>query len=145
MNIPYDNNKTLPGYLHLPIASKRLRGDSGTPIVINCGGADSTQEELYFIYGVAGPELGYAVLTFDGPGQGMLLKKDQIPMRPDYEAVTGCVLDYLAQVASENLGYGLDLDRVAVAGVTMGGYYTLRAATDSRIHAYISVDPFYSL
>ena len=144
LNIPYDN-KILPGYLYLPTASKRLRGDGGTPIVINCGGADSTQEELYFMYGVAGPELGYAVLTFDGPGQGMLLKKNNISMRPDYEAVTGCVLDYLAQVASENPGYGLDLDRVAVAGVSMGGYYALRAATDSRIHACVSVDPFYSL
>lgn len=145
VNIPYENGKTLPGYLYLPSPVKRLCENRRTPILINCGGADSTQEELYFIYGVAGSELGYAVLTFDGPGQGMVLKRDNIPMRPDFEAVTSRVLDYLTDLASENPDYDLDLDRVAVAGVTMGGYYALRAATDSRIHACVSVDPFYSL
>ena len=145
VKIPYENGKTLPGYLYLPPASKRLCGNRRTPILINCGGADSTQEELYFMYGFAGPELGYAVLTFDGPGQGMVLKKDNIPMRPDFETVTSHVLDYLTTLASQNPGYDLDLDRVAVAGVTMGGYYALRAATDSRISACVSVDPFYSL
>lgn len=145
LNIPYENGKTLPGYLYLPPLTKRLRDNHRTPILINCGGADSTQEELYFIYGVTGPELGYAILTFDGPGQGMVLKKDNIPMRPDFETVTSRVLDYLTNLASENPGYDLDLDRVAVAGITMGGYYALRAATDSRIHACVSVDPFYSL
>lgn len=145
LNIPYEHDKTLPGYLYLPPPMKRLCENRRTPILINCGGADSTQEELYFIYGVAGPELGYAVLTFDGPGQGMVLKRDNIPMRPDFETVTSGVLDYLTDLASKNPDYDLDLDRVAVAGVTMGGYYALRAATDSRIHACVSVDPFYSL
>ena len=144
LDIPYQDGRTLPGYLFLPPAEKRLPGGK-TPVLVNCGGADSTQEELYFMFGVAGPELGYAVLTFDGPGQGLVLKKDNIPMRPDFEVVVGRVLDHLTEITVRNPDYGLDLDRIAVAGVTMGGYYALRAATDPRIRACISVDPFYSL
>lgn len=145
VDIPYENGKTLPGYLYLPPVSKRLRGNRKTPILINCGGADSTQEELYFMYGDTGPELGYALLTFEGPGQGMVLKKGNIPMRPDFEVVMSCVLDHITDIARQHPAYALDLDHIAVAGVTMGGYYALRAATDSRIHACVSVDPFYSL
>ncbi|KAL8727610.1 MAG: hypothetical protein Q9166_005918 [cf. Caloplaca sp. 2 TL-2023] len=145
LDIPYEDGKTLPGYLYLPPVSKRLRGGRKSPILISCGGADSTQEELYFLYGVAGPELGYAVLTFEGPGQGTVLRKDNIPMRPDFEVVMGYVLGHLSSIVEKNPDYALDLNRVAVAGVTMGGYYALRAATDSRIRACVSVDPFYSL
>ncbi|KAL8683661.1 MAG: hypothetical protein Q9186_000434 [Xanthomendoza sp. 1 TL-2023] len=144
LNVPYEDGKTLAAYLFLPPASKRLRNQD-CPILINCGGADSTQEELYFIYGVSGPELGYAVLTFDGPGQGMALKRDNIPMRPDYESVVTRMIDHLTDVANDKPGLGLDLNRIAVAGITMGGYYALRGATDVRVRACVSVDPFYSL
>ncbi|KAI1160633.1 Alpha/Beta hydrolase protein [Nemania serpens] len=42
-------------------------------------------------------------------------------------------------------GVQLDLDRIAVAGASMGGYYALRAARDPRIKAYVAVDPFYDM
>ncbi|KAI4199283.1 MAG: hypothetical protein LQ346_002592 [Caloplaca aetnensis] len=144
LDVPYEDGKTLAAYLFLPPASRKLR-DRKTPVLINCGGADSTQEELYFIYGVSGPDLGYAVLTFDGPGQGMALKRDNIPMRPDFESVVTRMVDHLSDVANEKPNLGLDLNRIAVAGVTMGGYYALRGAIDSRVRACVSVDPFYSL
>ena len=142
--IPYEKGQTLDAYLFLPPPSKKLRNRK-TPVLINCGGADSTQEELYFLYGVTGPEIGYAVLTFDGPGQGMALKRDNIPMRPDYEFVVSLVLDHLSGLAEQYPDFELDMDHVAISGVTMGGYYALRGATNPRIHACISVDPFYSL
>ncbi|KMU74733.1 hypothetical protein CISG_00663 [Coccidioides immitis RMSCC 3703] len=144
LDIPYEDGLTLPGYLYLPAPLKRIPGQK-TPILLNCGGADSTQEELYFLYGAAGTDLGYAVLTFEGPGQGLVLKKDQIPMRPDYEAVTSKVLDHLSSIAKANPDYFLDLENIAVAGASMGAYYSLRASTDSRIRACVAVDPFYSL
>ncbi|KAI4136920.1 MAG: hypothetical protein L6R39_007561 [Caloplaca ligustica] len=144
LDVPYENGKTLAAYLFLPSASKRLR-NRRSPILINCGGADSTQEELYFMYGISGPELGYAVLTFDGPGQGMALRKDNIPMRPDFETVVSRMINHLTDIANDNPNFGLDLDRIAVAGVTMGGYYALRGAMDPRVRACVSVDPFYSL
>ncbi|KAL9118800.1 MAG: hypothetical protein Q9187_004644 [Circinaria calcarea] len=143
LEIPYQGGITLPGYLYLPPPAKRVRGK--IPVIVNCGGADSTQEELYFMYGVSGTELGYAVLTFEGPGQGLVLKRDKVTMRPDYEVVTGRVLDHLFHLATVYPDLELDLDRIAVAGASMGAYYALRAATDPRIKACVAVDPFYSL
>ncbi|WEW56051.1 hypothetical protein PRK78_001486 [Emydomyces testavorans] len=144
LDIPYENGTALPGYLYLPAPSKRIPGQK-TPILLNCGGADSTQEELYFLYGATGTDLGYAVITFEGPGQGLILKKEKITMRPDYEVVTSKVLDHVTTIATANPDYNLDLDKIAIAGASMGAYYSLRASTDPRIKACVAVDPFYSL
>ncbi|KAK4463585.1 Alpha/Beta hydrolase protein [Cladorrhinum samala] len=162
LEIPYDhadnaNTKApLSAYLYLPSQSNRLsssprgQGQRDTPVIINCNGADSTQEELYHGFVAPGLELGYAVLTFEGPGQGMMLKKHKTAMRPDFEVVTARVLDHLESIVttattdSPELSR-LDLNRVAIVGVSMGGYYALRAAMDPRIKACVSVDPFYGL
>ncbi|KAJ5889443.1 hypothetical protein N7504_010253 [Penicillium tannophilum] len=142
LEIPYGRHK-LPAYLFLPPTSHRVPGK--TPVLINTGGADSVQEELYYIYGVSGPRLGYAVLIFEGPGQGVVLRRDRLHMRPDWEAVTSQVLDYLFEFASIHPELNLDTDRVAIAGASMGGYFALRAALDPRFKACIAIDPFYDM
>lgn len=144
LDIPYEKGLTLPGYLYLPEASKRLPGQK-IPILINSGGGDSTQEEIYFINGAYGPEVGYAVLTFEGPGQGIVLRREKLPMRPDWEAVTGRVLDHLFAFAAAHPDLDLDLDHIAVVGASMGGYFALRGAADPRFKACICVDSFYDL
>lgn len=144
LEIPYENGLTLPGYLYLPDASKRIPGRK-IPILLNSGGGDSTQEEIYFVNPAVGPEVGYAVLTFEGPGQGIVLRRDRITMRPDWEVVTSAVLDHLFDFAAENPDLELDLDHIAVTGASMGGYFALRAAADDRIKACVSTDGFYSL
>ena len=145
LDIPYENKVTLPGYLYLPPADKRLPSGQKTPILINTGGGDSTQEEIYFINASVGPSLGYAVLTFDGPGQGIVLRRDKLPMRPDWEVVVGRVLDHLWEFSRAHPEYNLDLEHIGITGASMGGYYALRGALDPRIGACISVDGFYSM
>lgn len=147
LDIPYQDGVTMPAYLYLPAASRRMRGTGTkrTPIIISCGGADSTQEELYFVTAAAGVNLGYAVLTFDGPGQGLMLKKHKTVMRPDFEAVSSRVLDYLDHLVTGNPELGLDLDRIAAMGISLGGYFALRSSIDSRIRACVAVDPFYGI
>lgn len=145
LDIPYEEKVKLPGYLYLPPESKRLPNGQKTPILINTGGGDSTQEEIYFINASTGPSLGYAVLTFDGPGQGIVLRRDKLPMRPDWEVVVGRVLDHLWQFAKDHPEANLDLDHIGITGASMGGYYALRGALDPRIQACISVDGFYSM
>ncbi|PLN76261.1 alpha/beta-hydrolase [Aspergillus taichungensis] len=145
LDIPYENKITLPGYLYLPPADKRLPNGQKTPILINTGGGDSTQEEIYFINASTGPCLGYAVLTFDGPGQGVVLRRDKLPMRPDWEVVVGRVLDHLWEFSRAHPEYNLDLEHIGITGASMGGYYALRGALDPRIGACISVDGFYSM
>ncbi|KAK4164419.1 Alpha/Beta hydrolase protein [Cladorrhinum sp. PSN259] len=162
LEIPYDHVNSdskapLTAYLYLPSQSNRMsssltgqgqKPQRDTPVIINCNGADSTQEELYHAFVAPGLEQGYAVLTFEGPGQGLMLKKHKTVMRPDFEVVTSRVLDHLEGIvtldSSAELS-SLDLNRVAIMGVSMGGYYALRAAMDTRIKACVSVDPFYGL
>ncbi|KAL2181896.1 Alpha/Beta hydrolase protein [Thermothelomyces heterothallicus CBS 202.75] len=132
----------LPGWLHLPAPSRRLKGRK-TPVLVCIGGADSTQEELYFLHVAEGPGLGYAVLTFDGPGQGLVLREDGVPLRPDGEIVVEAVLDFLASYAEEHPEADLDLDAVAVTGQSLGGYLALRGAADARVKACVAVDPVY--
>ncbi|KAK3296591.1 Alpha/Beta hydrolase protein [Chaetomium fimeti] len=147
LEIPYQDDVTMPAYLYLPAASRRMRGNGlkRTPIIVSCGGADSTQEELYFVTASAGVSLGYAVLTFEGPGQGLMLKKGKTAMRPDFEAVSSRVLDYLQHLIAGNPELGLDAGRIAVVGVSLGGYFALRSSIDARIKACVAVDPFYGL
>ncbi|GJC90837.1 hydrolyase ccsE [Colletotrichum liriopes] len=143
VDIPYEEGISLPGYLFLPPRFARLSGK--IPIVMYAAGADSTKEELYFLYGHTGPQLGYAVLCLEGPGQGLILKKSKIPLRPDFEVVAGKIVDFLVNLSESRPALELDRERIAMAGAATGGYFALRAATDPRIKACVSIDPFFSL
>ena len=72
VGIPFEG-VVLPGYFYLPPTGKRVAGK--IPIIISCNGADSAKEELHFISAASAPAQGYAVLTVDGPRQGMSLLK----------------------------------------------------------------------
>lgn len=143
LSIPYPGGVDLNGYLYLPHPSRRLPGK--IPILINCGGADAIQEELFFLNPSAAIELGYAAVTFDGPGQGMALKKHGLTLRPDWEYVTRHVLDYLTSLSSSHPELELDLERIAVSGSALGGYFALRVASDPRIKACVAIDPLYDM
>ncbi|MCJ1360528.1 MAG: hypothetical protein MMC33_010536 [Icmadophila ericetorum] len=134
----------LPGWLHQPNPSQRLAGRK-TPVLICVGGADSTQEELYFMSVAEGPDLGYAILTFDGPGQGLVLRREGVHMQPDGEVVLGSVLDFIESYAGKHPEAQLDLDALTVTGQSLGGFQALRGAADKRIKACVAVDPFYDM
>lgn len=142
-DIPYEHGVVLPAYLYLPHHSNRLPGK--IPVMVNTVGGDATQEEIYFIQPAAGVKLGYAVLTFEGPGQGIVLRRDRVPMRPDWEAVISIVLDFFVDYVGQHPGYDIDLDRIVLAGSSVGAYLALRGASDPRVKACVSVDPFFSM
>jgi pimeloyl-ACP methyl ester carboxylesterase len=78
---------------------------------------------------------GYHSLIFDGPGQGAVLYEQGIPIRADWEAVVGAVID--AVIDHE----GVDPDRIALTGWSLGGHLALRAASgEPRIAACVA-DP----
>ncbi|PYH42429.1 hydrolase psoB [Aspergillus saccharolyticus JOP 1030-1] len=145
LEIPYPGGVHLQGYLYLPPATRRPGVPPKTPILLNCGGADSTQEELYFLHPCAATEHGYACLTFDGPGQGMALRRHGLVLRPDWESVTRHVLDHLTTLAAARPAWNLDLDRIAVSGSALGGYFALRVASDPRIKACVALDPVHDM
>ena len=78
---------------------------------------------------------GYNALAFDGPGQGASLFLQHLYFRPDWEHVITPVVDYLLTRAD------VDADRIAITGVSQGGYWVPRAvAFEHRIAAAVA-DP----
>lgn len=102
----------------LPAIAIGPENDFRGTIVLH-GGYDSFIEEffsmmLYF------REAGYRVVGFDGPGQGAARRKAGLPLDYRWERPVGAVLDHL------------DLDDVTLIGLSMGGYFALRAAAFER-------------
>lgn len=143
LEIPYEGFR-LPAYLFLP---KHDTDSSGrkTPVIINTGGYDSIQEELYHFTAAGARERGYATLIFEGPGQGIMLRRENLHMRPDWEVVISAVLDQLVLSSQQYPGWNLDLSRIAIVGNSMGAYFALRGALDTRIKACICSDGLYDI
>src|SRR5580698_2109267 len=125
--IPYEHT-ALPGYFFLAEPAGPPR-----PTVILTGGYDGTAEELYFLNGAAALARGYNVLAFDGPGQGAALIGQGLLMRPDWAAVITPVVDYLLTRPD------VDPARIALIGLSLGGYLAPRAASgEHRLAACIA-------
>jgi len=122
--VPYAGT-TLAAYLRVPEAAAK------PPVVIMIPGLDSVKEELqataeYLL------RRGLAVLAVDGPGQGEA--ESGLPIEPAYERVTTAVIDYLAGRPD------VDQERIAVFGVSLGGYYAARsAAFEPRLWAAVAL------
>src|ERR1700683_2759725 len=134
VEIPYEGG-ALPGYF------LRANADaSPRRTLILSGGYDSNAEELYFFNAAAALRRRYNCLCFDGPGQGAALIKRGLYFRPDWENVIRPVLDYLMTRDD------VDRNRIALMGLSFGGYLAPRAATgEHRIAALIADPGQYSL
>lgn len=129
VEIPYEGT-TLPGYA--------LRvDDSGAPrpwLIMN-NGSDGTATDMWAQGAAAALRRGYNALIFDGPGQGAALWRQKLYFRPDWEKVVTPVVDWLLARADA------DPDRIAIMGISQGGYWVPRAlAFEHRIAAGIA-DP----
>ena len=70
-----------------------------------------------------------------------MIRKQGIPFRYDWEKVVGPVIDYAVNRKEE---FGIDVNRIALMGMSMGGYLAARAAAfDNRIFACILNDGVY--
>src|SRR3984885_1424479 len=132
VEIPYENT-TLPGYFHRVDDSNTRR-----PLFIMHSGFDGSAEELHGEGACAGIERGYNVLTFDGPGQYGPIHRERLPFRPDWEKVVTLVVDFALRLP------GLDPEKIALMGVSFGGYLAPRAAAfEKRIKALVANDGIY--
>ena len=122
----------IPGILRTP------REVSRPPLVILVPGLDSVKEELYAMENDF-LRRGLATLAIDGPGQGE--NAPRFPIRADWASVITPVLDHLA--ARDE---GVDLARVGLMGISMGGIYGPRAAaTEKRLRALVALAGPYDL
>jgi alpha-beta hydrolase superfamily lysophospholipase len=129
IKIPY-NGKFLPGYFLKPNVTDK----GGKTVIIN-GGYDSVKEECYFFSGAAVLRRGYQVLLFDGPGQGIPLLQDKLTSIPDWENVITPIIDYLHTRSD------VDKSKIALCGMSFGGYQVPRAATREKRISCIITDP----
>lgn len=115
----------LVGVLRLPA------GPGPHPAVLLVPGLDSTKEEFrsteqLFL------ERGLATLSIDGPGQGEA--EYDLPIRGDWEVPGRVLLDWLSGHPD------IKPDRLAVWGVSLGGYYAPRIASgDPRVRACVAL------
>jgi len=121
----------LPGILRRP--------GSGRPaLVILVPGLDSVKEELFAMENEF-LRRGLATLTIDGPGQGE--SSPRFPIRADWSTVITPLLDHLA-----TRDHGVDLGRIGLMGISMGGIYgPFAAAKDKRLRALVALAGPYDL
>ncbi|BBZ28906.1 hypothetical dipeptidyl aminopeptidase/ acylaminoacyl-peptidase related protein [Mycolicibacterium madagascariense] len=133
VEIPYEGT-TLPGYFYKVDESNAPR-----PTLVFHGGYDSSLEELYYFAAAAAVRRGYNCLTFDGPGQGMPLREQKLVFRYDWEKVVTPAVDYALSRPD------VDGDRLALKGMSLGGYFAARAAAfEPRFKAVILFDGVWS-
>ena len=117
-------------------ANLRRPEDAERPaLVLLLPGLDSTKEE-FFAWENVFLARGMATLSLDGPGQGETGLSSRI--EPAYEKAVTAALDFLERPGD------LDLGRVGLAGVSLGGYYASRAAAyEPRVRAAVGISgPF---
>ena len=86
----------------------------------------------------AAVERGYNVLAFEGPGQYGPLHREGLTFRPEWEKVVTPVVDFVVKLP------GIDLQKIALMGVSLGGELAPRAAAyEKRIAALIANDGVY--
>jgi len=127
VEIPFEGRK-IAGVL-------RKVGTKPGPVLIMAPGLDSTKEEIH-AYEEPFLARGISILAIDGPGQGEA--EYEIPICGDYERAARAVCDWIETRKD------LDLQRIGIWGVSLGGYYAPRAAAyEKRIKACIALSgPF---
>lgn len=102
--------------LHFPAGSKGPR-----PILFIVHGMDDTKEE-HLSTELQLRDRGYAVVGFDGPGQGEALWIDNLYWGHDFDAAMSALVDEIC------LHERIDAAKVGLVGISWGGYWALRAA-----------------
>ena len=144
--------RLLPGGvedLRIPFGDTPIRGyflraasdDVVRPTVLMMSGYDGTSEEMFFAAGRAGLERGYNVLLFDSPGQtGMRRFFPDSAFIPDYGPVIRAVIDHAMSRTD------VDPKRIALYGVSMGGYLALSGSIgEGRLAALVLNSPITNL
>ena len=132
VEIPYEHT-SLPGYFHRVDASDHKR-----PLLIIHSGYDGSAQEVHNDGARAAVERGYNVLAFDGPGQFGPVHREGLTFRPDWEKVVTPVVDFALKLP------GVNPQKIALMGISFGGYLAPRAAAfEKRIAALIANDGIY--
>lgn len=125
---PYQG-KSLPGvYFQNPSPT--------APVVLVIGGADTCHEDLFLTIGRMLYDRGYSVALADLPGQG-ITQAEGLFWEAEAEKPIAAIADALMERFHAEPG------RMALIGLSLGGYFAARAAGyDSRFATVIASTPF---
>lgn len=116
VQVPYEGT-TLPAWF------MRGRGSAEkAPTVVFFNGLDGSKEVGILYGGIELAARGINTLAIDGPGQGETLRLQNITSRYDWEVPARAAYEYVARRDD------VDPKRVAIMGISMGGYLAPRAA-----------------
>ena len=126
----------LPVYVMIPKTNVEKRK---TLLIVS--GFDGTREEEYIQRGYAALEREYNVILFAGPGQMDILRfHPGTHFEPDFESPVKAVVDFCTERSE------IDMDRLALMGISFGGYFATRAAAhEPRVRALIANSPILDL
>ncbi len=130
VQIPYEGT-TLEGYLFTPPSASM----APRPTVILNNGSDGPVISQWAMGGRAAIARGWNAITFDGPGQGAALHRQHLFFRADWEKVISPVVDWL--VTRDEV----DATKLALQGISQGGYWAPRAAAFEHRIAALVADP----
>jgi dipeptidyl aminopeptidase/acylaminoacyl peptidase len=128
VEVPFEGGKKLPAYF----VKARGTPTKKWPTLVFFDGLDVTKEICYF----RAPDIvkrGVACLIIDGPGNGESIRFRGMPARYDAEAAASAAVNYLETRKDVNK------DKLAVMGVSLGGYFAPRAAAfEKRFKACVA-------
>jgi pimeloyl-ACP methyl ester carboxylesterase len=106
------------------------------PVVLVIGGADTAHEDLFLTAGRGLFERGFSVVLADLPGQGATAF-DGLHWESAAERPIGAIVDALVE------RFGVRTGRLALLGLSLGGYFATRAAAhEPRLAAVMASTPF---
>ena len=127
VEVPFDGGKTISCLLHL------LPDRRKAPVVIYVPGMDQTKEAFPKAGRNVALARGFHVMAMDGPGQGSSNLQKIRAVRDNYERAGAAVISYLLKRKE------VDPKKIAIYGISMGSYWSLRLASyDRRIAAVAS-------
>jgi pimeloyl-ACP methyl ester carboxylesterase len=126
--VPYQE-KSLPG-----VFLRHSRRDA--PIALVIGGADTCFEDLFLTIGRNLLDRGYSVALVDLPGQG-ITPAQGLHWECEAERPISMIIDHLIE------RFGAIPGRIALIGLSLGGYFVTRAAGyETRLATVIASTPF---
>jgi pimeloyl-ACP methyl ester carboxylesterase len=125
--VPYGGGN-LPGHFY-------QASDHSAPTVLVIGGADTCHENLFLSAGRYFIDRGYSVALADLPGQGMV-QEQGLHWEVEAERPIAAVIDELVA------RFGVEPRKLALLGLSLGGYFACRAAAhEPRLAAVIASTP----
>lgn len=132
-----DEQRLQATFFQVPYAGKALPGvflqneDADARVVLAIGGADTCFEDLYLSLGRNLLMRGYSVAMADLPGQGITMK-DGLYWEAEAEKPIAAVTELLVE------RFGAKPGRMALIGLSLGGYFVARAAGASGLSEHFA-------